>query len=297
MIRKYTGNDFYKVATLLIQSHTFDNLTANLVNEKLDADPDQNPNTRLVYEENNEIIGFILGVTRTIREVKYGFIKLIAVQQPHRRKGIGKLLYYDVEAQFKIQGITIVRIYDVPLNYFMPGIDPRYTPAICWAERLGFKKFGDTPNMDVNLNQNWDTACEINKLKSQNIVISRATPNDKEALFDFVKQEWLLWLFELEMAYKSNPVSLFIAHKNNEIKAFSAYDGNNKGTGWFGPMGTHPDLRGSGIGSVLLKLCLNDMKNAGLSTSIIPWVGPHAFYAYHANAHITRVFWRYMKEI
>jgi GNAT superfamily N-acetyltransferase len=35
--------------------------------------------------------------------------------------------------------------------------------------------------------------------------------------------------------------------------------------GWFGPMGTHPDLRGLGIGSILLKRCLKDMKRNGLS--------------------------------
>ena len=68
------------------------------------------------------------------------------------------------------------------------------------------------------------------------------------------------------MAYRSDPVAIFIARKEGVIKAFAAYDGNNIGTGWFGPMGTDRVLRGKGVGSILLYLCLADMKKKGLQT-------------------------------
>ena len=77
----------------------------------------------------------------------------------------------------------------------------------------------------------------------------------------------------------------------------SDHNTNNFGTGWFGPMGTHPDLRGMGIGEILLKRCLQDMKEEGLEYSTIPWVAPIAFYSHYCYAMIERVFWRFEKSL
>ena len=145
--------------------------------------------------------------------------------------------------------------------------------------------------------RDWDVSGKIKDLETESITVSRASLSDKEELFEFISEEWELWLNELEMAFKNNPVSLYIARLAGKIKAFSAYDGNNVGTGWFGPMGTHKDLRGKGIGSVLLFLCLKDIKDKGLSSAIIPWVGPISFYSHYAGATIDRVFWRYEKDL
>jgi len=58
-----------------------------------------------------------------------------------------------------------------------------------------------------------------------------------------------------------NPPSVHIALNNGNLRAFSVHNGNNKEAGWFGPMGTHPDIRGIGVGKVLLKRRLLDMLN------------------------------------
>ena len=39
------------------------------------------------------------------------------------------------------------------------------------------------------------------------------------------------------------------------------------------------------------------MKNMGFKQSIIPWVGPIAFYSNYADAKVDRVFWRYEKKL
>ena len=38
---------------------------------------------------------------------------------------------------------------------------------------------------------------------------------------------------------------------------------------------------------------LNDMRDAGHRTAVIPWVGPIAFYQQWAGCRVDRVFWRY----
>ncbi len=238
------------------------------------------------------------GVSRDIRGKRYGYIKLMVVAKQHRKQGIAYEMYQKLEHFFKSIKVDEIRIYDSPLNYFMPGIDPRYTAAVCFAERMGFVRNGDTSNLTVDLqNQDWNVDEDIERLKKDNIIVKRAEQQEKEELIEFVKIDWLLWQEEVEMAYRSTPPAIHIARKDEKIVAFSAHNGNNVGTGWFGPMGTSPVVRGKGIGGILLKLCLQDMKDEGQEKSIIPWVGPIPFYAHHANAKVERVFWRYKKEL
>lgn len=293
----FKPQDLPDLLAFLNANWTYDQITEAVLREKLEGDPDWMPEGALMCRYGNVLIGFMQGVMRHISGTHYAYIKLMAVDKAYRRKGIATLLYAKLEAIFIKNKADVVRIYDVPLNYFMPGIDPRYTPALCWAMRKGFERFGDTSNLDVDLNQNWNTFDEELALKLDNIDIRRARLDEKAAVLKFVEDKWALWRNEVEEAFKDEQPSIHIALCNGELKAFSAHNGNNKGMGWFGPMGTDPDLRGKGIGAILLKRCLNDMKEMGLAHAIIPWVGPIDFYAWHANARVDRVFWRYEKRL
>ncbi|MCT4590241.1 MAG: GNAT family N-acetyltransferase [Carboxylicivirga sp.] len=294
-ITQYQSGDLSRLTAFLNASWQYDSITEVNLQEKLEGDPYWMPEATFVCKDGEEIIGFMQGVMRDIRGTRYAYIKLMAVDKTYRRQGVASALFEKLEAIFKQHEADVVRIYDVPLNYFMPGIDPRYTPALCWAMRKGFERFGDTSNLLVDLNQDWDMSDKEAALKADNIEVRRAKPGDKKAILDFIKDEWLLWSNEVEMAFKDEQPSMHIALLNGEVKAFSAHNANNKGTGWFGPMGTHPDLRGKGMGAILLKRCLQDMKEMGLSHSIIPWVGPIDFYSWHSKAVVDRVFWRYEK--
>ena len=294
-IRTYKDSDFDQLLPFLNANNDLDEFNETLLKEKLCDDPAWNPETCYIAEDEQGIVGFMQGVIRDVRGTRYGYIKLMAVDMTVRRQGIARQMYQLLEKEFVKQNVDAVRIYDVPLNYFMPGIDPHYTPALCFAERMGFKRFGDTSNLLVSLNQDWSTAEKEAELLRDNIVVSRATHAEYEEVMELIDAEWPLWRNEVETAYQSDPVALHIARLNGKVRAFSAHNGNNVGTGWFGPMGTHPDLRGKGIGGVLLYRCLQDMKDWGLPNSIIPWVGPIDFYSHYANAVVDRVFWRYEK--
>ncbi|WP_439181759.1 GNAT family N-acetyltransferase [Carboxylicivirga taeanensis] len=293
----YQSADCAEVSRFLNSNWEYDSITEAILTEKLEGDPHWMPEATLVCRDGDRIIGFMQGVMRLIRGVNYAYIKLMAVDESYRRKGIATAMYKQLEELFRQKEADVVRIYDVPLNYFMPGIDPRYTPALCWAMRRGFERFGDTSNLLVDLNQNWNMQQREDELQREGVEVRRAKPSDKQAVLDFIKDEWLLWTNEVEMAFKDEQPSIHIALMNGQVKAFSAHNANNKGTGWFGPMGTHPDLRGKGMGAILLKRCLNDMKEMGLSHSVIPWVGPIDFYSWHANARVQRVFWRFEKKL
>ncbi len=287
-----------EVARFLDRNFDFDRMTTALLEEKLFADPQADPGLCFSAYHGEVLAGFLFAVRRDIRGEAFGYVKLMAVEKAHRRKGIGTALYLAAEESLVAKGATKIRIYDVPLNYFMPGIDPRYTPALCLAWKMGFTQFGESVNMVADLTSyDWSTEKEEKILQSKGIEVRRARKEDKDALFGLLEEEWLLWQNEAGMALKNDPPSAHIALKNGRIKAFSLHNANNKGTGWFGPMGTHADMRGLGVGSILLKRCLKDMREEGHRTAIIPWVAPVAFYAHFVDARIERVFWRNEKEV
>lgn len=292
----YRESDFSGVVDLLKRNMPLEQLPEQLIREKLFTDPGWNPESAPVARVDGAIAGFMMGVTRNIGGTLFGYIKLMAVEEEHRRKGIATAMYRSLEQHFREKGVGAVRIYDVPLNYLVPGIDPRYTEAVCFAMKQGFVRNGEAVNMTVDLGfSDWNTTAEVEALKEKQVEIRRLKSADLPQLIHFIKAEWALWEFELTLAAHHTPPTVFIALSRDKIVAFAAYDGNNIGTGWFGPMGTDPGSRGLGLGKILLYKCLEEMKNRGVATATIPWVAPIGFYAHHAGARISRVFWRYEK--
>jgi len=277
----------------------YDPITLEILKEKTFGDPDFNHDLTLIAVGNGQILGFMQGLVRQVEpDLKRGWIKLFATAEKYRRQGLATRLLKNIEEKMKSQDVKTIRLLDSNPNYFQPGIDPRYTEAIAFAERNGFKRFADTANLEVDLqHQNFDTSLEEKQLVGENIFIRRATKSDWHLIEDLIVNHFKAWLPEIQITYKNGPISLHIAEYHGKIEAFSAYDSNNLNTGWFGPMGTNPVLRGKGIGGILLKRCLNDMKKQGHKISIIPWVGPIPFYWHYANARLKRVFWRYEKEV
>ncbi|MCX8056825.1 MAG: GNAT family N-acetyltransferase [Ignavibacteria bacterium] len=298
-IEQLTIADLPEAAKFCRINMKFDIMPDFLFKEKTFDDPDFNPELALVARNENEIIGLMVGVIRTHKKLgKIGYIKLMAVKSSERRKGIASQLYEIIHEKFVKEGCERERIYESHPNYFQPGIDPLYTEAICFVERKGFKKFNDTANMICSLvDKNFDTSKDEERLLSDGIIIKRADKDDYDKTMKFILNEFELWEDEVKFAFKNNPISLHIAIYNDEVVGFSAYDTNNLNTGWFGPMGTSPKMRGKNIGGVLLKRCLKDQQSQGHPFAIIPWVGPIPFYSHHCGAKVQRVFWRYEKLI
>jgi GNAT superfamily N-acetyltransferase len=179
-----------------------------------------------------------------------------------------------------------------------PGLDPRYTEAVIFFEHHGYKRFTETVNMEVDLaSREINTLAVEEQLHAKGIEIRRAIMGDRDDLMKLLEKHWKAWIPEVDRTLLNYPITLHVATYQNRIVGFSAYDGNNLNTGWFGPMGTDPALQRKGIGGVLLMRCLQDIKAQGHRFAVIPWVDPVRFYTHYAGARISRVFWRYKKEV
>lgn len=298
-IKTFEESDLPSAAKLCRQSMVYDIMPDFLLQEKTFEDANFDPELTLTaFNNSGSAIGFIQGVTRQRDNERVGYIKLFCVDSNERRKGIGRQLYMLVEDKLKKSDIRKIRIYESWPNYFMPGVDPFYTEAVCFFERMGYRKIGDTSNLEADLaGQTFDTQKEEASLTSEGFVIRRANEDDKNPMLQWLRLNFPAWEIEVTRAFRNSPISVHLAEKGNNIIAFSAYEGNNTGTGWFGPMGTTEAARGKGIGGILYRKCLKDMKDIGFTRAIIPWVGPIPFYMHNSNARVKRVFWRYEKNL
>ena len=125
------------------------------------------------------------------------------------------------------------------------------------------------PDMIVNLytlsENNWEK-----ELLDQGIIVKRALVPDKGRILEFVKNTFSSgWEHECECALFHQPVSCYIAVKNEKLIGFACYDATAKD--FFGPIGVSEKMRYSGVGKVLLYKCMQSMKEFGYAYAIIGW--------------------------
>ena len=129
---------------------------------------------------------------------------------------------------------------------------------------------------------------KVSKDRSQKegVVIKRALALDKSKVLDFVRRNFEDgWVNECEYAMFNDPISCYVAVKDEEVVGFACYDATAKGV--FGPTGIKEAARGKGIGEALLHACLNSMKEKGYAYAVIGWVTDTiGFYKKAAGAEV-----------
>jgi GNAT superfamily N-acetyltransferase len=279
-------------------SARYDPMAPELLEEKTWGDTDFDPAMALVSEQDGDLTGFMVGLARSTADGPLGVIKLAAVAAGHRRRGTGSRLLQSVETLLSNKGARTVRVCESPPNYLTPGIDGRYSAAPHFFEKHGYRRWGEACNMTVDLEgRSFSTADEEQALRGLGIEVRRARPEDAEAVAQLLDRHWPSWNAEVGLSLGNCPPTLHLALHNGEAVAFSAWDANNRGTGWFGPMGTAPGARRQGIGHVLLFRCLSDIAASGQAVATIPWVDPVGFYEQCVSAAVSRIFHRYEKVL
>ncbi|MBU0618312.1 MAG: GNAT family N-acetyltransferase [Planctomycetes bacterium] len=296
-IRTAREGDLRALYELAGQALLLDSFSPELLAEKLFKNPRPAEFTWAVYlaESKGRPAGFMQSVTRPV--ARKAWLGLFAVDAPVRRRGIASALFQHAKANWPADTEEI-EVLAIPGNYFTPGLDPRYTEALAFLERLGFERFKDCVNLTAELSERFDTSAEEQRLTAAGIEVRRARPDDDSLLDAFFAEHFGEdWRFEAGLAMLNQPPGLHLALRDGRIIAFSGHSSQNREWGFFGPMGTAPEARGLGVGRVLMWHCLNDMRDAGHRTAVIPWVGPIAFYQQWAGCRVERVFWRYRLQL
>ncbi|QDU57577.1 GNAT family N-acetyltransferase [Aeoliella mucimassa] len=277
----------------------YDRLTLPLLNEKIWGDVDFDAQLSLAMFEGEQLAGFATAVCRQTPQQTTGIIKLLAVDADFQRDGVASELCQALEERCQAQGAIEMRVGESAPNYLTPGVDTRYKAAAELFHARQYVVKGQACNMQVDLaewsHRNLPSQVQVNNTDS--ITYARATPADEPAIRDFLEQHWPSWWGEVSVALSNTPSTLHLAMDGDRVIGFAAHNANNRGTGWFGPMGTCPQYRGRGIGAKLLAICLDDMYQAGYPTATIPWVGPVEFYRQQCGAVVSREFVRFSKTL
>lgn len=237
-----------------------------------------------------------------------GYLDLIAVDPGARRHGIGRALVEAAEQALAAAGVREVHLAGHAPCYAWPGIDVRYTPAVCAALALGYTQSRTGLNMTVDLAAVPEGAAAQARLAAAGISARAATPADIPALGALIGRHFGGgWAWEVAEAINRGATGAaagcHLAERApgpasaglTQVLGFAAYGALRPSL--FGPMGTDPAAQGTGIGAELLRRCLRDQRAAGLATAQIGWAGPIAFYSTVVGARIGRVFHLYQKRL
>jgi GNAT superfamily N-acetyltransferase len=247
-----------EAAALLSRALPHDRI-AVVAEEKLFGDNGARTGVALGAFEGDALVGVIAAAGR--------WIKLLAVDEAHRRRGIGTALLERVR-------VPKLRLMDHPGNYLSPGIDARYARG--FFERYGFRTVGEVENIRAPLDNN---PLVERELSPQGYELRRASSDgDDHALFDWIARAFApVWAHEVRRALAGPRGAVHVALSDGAPVAFAAADGNNQGLGWFGPAGTDPAHRGKRLGEALLLRCLRDVRGLP-DAGVIAWIGPKDFY-------------------
>lgn len=128
-----------------------------------------------------------------------------------------------------------------------------------------------------------DSAPTFQSMKEQGITIRRCNPFEAHILEDWIATHFSpRWVCESRVAMGRQPSGCIIATRDGQILGFACCDATARG--FFGPMGVHPELRGTGVGKALLFAGMEQMKSMGYAYAVIGGVGPADFYAKCAGA-------------
>jgi mycothiol synthase len=243
-----------------------------------------------------------------------GHIDLLAVAPLAQGGGVGRRLLTAMEDQLRGVGATEIILGASPPVYLWPGVDVRYTAMTCLAERAGYERYREAVDMAVDLTAggltggglttrglkaaDLDVQADERRLGSAGITVRRAAVAESAPIIDWLRTgPWgqSAWPDEVALTLAGEPTRCHMACRDGAYVGFACHGSVRPGR--FGPMGTLSAERGHGIGSVLLRRCLADIKSGGLPLAVIGWVGPIPFYCRAVGARIERVYWLYRKAV
>lgn len=303
-----SGADLAAATAILGEALPHDGVAVVAQEKLLGGDGARAGRALLARSPGGEVVGVLAQAGR--------WIKLLCVGAGARRRGVGTALLEEARralpapAEAKAEGKEgkppALRLCDHPGNYLSPGLDERYEEARAFLGARGFRPVLQVQNMRAPVQQNplvtAERAAELAAAAARRgYQVRRVDTSDEAevaALLELARGAFAaVWAFELRRALgllpgpalPEGPGVHAAFDPSGAPVAFAAHDGNNRGLGWFGPMGTLPQHRGQGLGEALLLPCLLDVADRP-EGGVIAWVGPIEFYRRACGANIDRQF-------
>jgi len=258
-------------------------LDAHCVERNVFEDSDFAPELALGAFDGARLAGAAAGVLRH----GTAYVKVLVVGPWARRRGLGTGLLRRLEAALHARGAREIQTDGAAPVYLLPGLSTRAESARRLFERHGYRAVELRSSMTVDLEASpLGVEREEARLGTEGYELRRAGPADGAFLLEEIARSFSPdWALEARFALRQAPSGLHLALRSGRLAAFAASRVWARNA--FGPMGTAPEHEGRGLGSILLKRCLADLRASGEKQAVISWIGPEDFYARKVGAKRT----------
>jgi N-acetylglutamate synthase-like GNAT family acetyltransferase len=271
--RNIENKDISRIVDLWCKALPHEAIDKKQFVRKLLLDPNFSEKGFFVAEENGEILGFVN--CPFFKTSPIGYISILAVCDKTRFREIGNVLLDSAENYLAGNEKTIISTGYAPL-YFTQGVDKNLCPE--YVELY--------TSRDYTATESYKRFCDLSEytypekykerkkaLAEEGIYIGELTDEYILSLIDgkrpFAKPGWTenfkKCLHDVDFA------RIRIAAKDGEVIGCCAFGEPDGSPERFGPFGVNSDMRGKGIGTILLNDCFFEMKRRGLQCAWSQW--------------------------
>ncbi len=246
-------------------------------------DPDACADLNLGAFEGGNLAGVACGVVRA----ETGFIKLLVVEPARRREGLGGRLLTELELRLAQRGAARAQTDGAAPVYLLPGLPVRCAEGRRFLDGRGYREVEARASMTAGL-KGLDLEAREKEvsLAAGGILVRRASERDANLIVGQIESLFSPeWAVEVGFSLRRAVPGTHIALAGDRLAGFASAGVWARNA--FGPMGTNPAHEGKGIGEVLLKRCLADLRDAGQDSALISWIGPEDFYRRKVGAETT----------
>ena len=221
------------------------------------------------------------GAVSVVARGEHGFVKALAVSPLARGDRRGRALLEAAEEWLFDNGCTSVIPGPSAPFYLWPGVDVRWTRALCLFESAGYAPVG------ANLNMSCPSTFRASA--PDGVEVRRVLDvGDVDAALELCAARWPEWVAETRRGVDHGAAFAAVDLASGDVIGFACHSVNR--AGWLGPMGTDPVRQRGGVGSALLSAICADVAELDRPDVEIAWVGPVRFYARAAGAGVSRTF-------
>ncbi|MCL6547468.1 MAG: GNAT family N-acetyltransferase [Alicyclobacillus sp.] len=305
-IRHYRSGDERAVVELWNWACPKDPIDMSVFVRRVLADPNFDPEGLILAESEGRLTGVLLALVRKLPlsgsdlEPDNGWITAFFTHPEYRRQGVAADMLAAADAFFRARGRKRVFFSSYAPNYFIPGVDPvAYPDGRRWLEKAGFRVLYSPVAMDKNL-VGYEYPEDVRALEqarqAEGYTFEFLTPSHLHAVIRFNDElfnpDWARAIREA-VAHGCPLERVLIARRDDRIAGFCMYGAYDGVAERFGPFGVDPELRGTGLGKILLYKCLHVMRAAGLHNAWFLWTGetsPAGKLYLRAGFEVTRRF-------
>ncbi|MFF4489849.1 GNAT family N-acetyltransferase [Streptomyces sp. NPDC001544] len=306
-IRGFRTGDGPQVVEAWRRSAPADPITPDRFRSLVLLDGNFDPEGLRVAVEGHRVVGAAYAVRRltpmtgTDLEPEQGWIPFFFVDPAARGRGLGRRLLCDALAWLGSHDRTRVDFSPYTPNYFLPGLDTAaYPEAAGLLRSLGFRTLYEAAAMDrglVGYRLPEGVAQRLTELTARGHRF--ATPSDDD-LVELValagnhfNPDWARAIRVCLAAGTPLDRVVVVRDPSGRLAGWAMHGAYESMDERFGPFGVLEDMRGTGLGTVLLHLVLDRMRARGAHSAWFLWTGeqsPAGHLYRKAGFTTTRVF-------